>query len=123
LRAIVANANNGDTVNFASNLRGTTITLTQGMIESSLNLTIDGQTNNITISDPDDGVFAQGVFAFTNPTGPVSETVNNLSISNSNSTRDTGGGALYAQCLSIPFNASWTKTRLSKRKGKTCEKT
>ena len=50
LRAEVNTANNGDTINFAAALKGQTITLTTGQITLNSSITIDGQTNNVTIS-------------------------------------------------------------------------
>src|SRR5581483_8285764 len=51
LRAALATAGNGDTINFAPSLEGQTIALTSGRLNISQNITITGLgTNELTVS-------------------------------------------------------------------------
>ena len=94
LRAEVNMANNGDTINFAATLGGQTITLTTGQITLNTSITIDGQTNNVTIS----GGGSSRIFY--NPTASLTETINNLIFEKGQAVSDGApdygrGGAIY----------------------------
>ena len=59
LRAAIVAAASGDTINFANNLKGQTITLTSGPLTLGVNLTIDGLgADKLTVS----GGGTEGVF-------------------------------------------------------------
>jgi len=49
LRQVIADASTGETVTFDSSLTGQTITLTSGQLVINENLTIDGESNSITV--------------------------------------------------------------------------
>ena len=89
LRAEVNTANNGDTINFAAALKYQTITLTTGQITLNKSITIDAQTNNITISGGDSSRI------FYNPTVSLTETINNLILTKRLVTNGGQSGAIY----------------------------
>jgi predicted outer membrane repeat protein len=97
LRDAIRNAAPNATIDFAAGIAGSTITLTSGEIATSVNnLTIDGGTNNITIS----GNNASRIFDFTGTN--ITETIKNLTLKNGsapgNTEPNTGkGGAIYSQ--------------------------
>jgi predicted outer membrane repeat protein len=92
LRVVMLAAGDGDTINFDPTIANQTITLTSGVISlpettNPTKLTVDGQTNNITVS----GNNASGIFAFA-----VNRvlTVNNLIFVNGKDSTPFGGGAI-----------------------------
>jgi hypothetical protein len=85
LRQALVDANNGDTINFASSLNGHRITLTSGQLNVSKDVTISGLgANNLAV----DGNGQSRVF-YINPGKTV--TINGLTIENGYS-GDAGGG-------------------------------
>ena len=86
LRALVAAANDGDTIDFDASLAGATITLTSGQIAISSALTIDGGSRRITIS----GGHISRVFEVTGD--PV--VIKSLTIFNGSFTGAGGGGGI-----------------------------
>ncbi len=86
LRAQVAAAQPGDTINFAPALANQTITLTTGQIPVNQSVTIDGQNNNIVINGNENGrIFEIG--------GGSTATINNLTLYNGQVV-DSNGGAI-----------------------------
>jgi|GEM_PF-1719039 len=95
LRQAVSNANSGDTIAFAANLAGQTITLTSGQLEvtAGKNLTVDGANSpGLTIS----GNNASRIFHLNPPAvNPTQLTVKNVTLANAY-TPDVGG-AIYSE--------------------------
>ncbi len=89
LRAEIALANAGDTINFANNLGGRTITLAS-VLTINKNLTIDGTTTNGTITIS--GNNATRIFSVTTGTA----TIFNLNLDFGQVTGDNGGAILVA---------------------------
>jgi predicted outer membrane repeat protein len=87
LRAVIAAADGGDTINFGNQVQNQTITLTQGQIAFSKPLTIDGTTQNVTIS----GNNASRIFNISANGVTFSDTISNLIFKNGN---DGNGGAI-----------------------------
>jgi predicted outer membrane repeat protein len=103
LRAAVASAHNGDTINFATTLDGQTITLTSGELLLSRNITIAGPSDrSVTIS----GGNASRVFELSLHPKPT-VTLSGLTISNGNApgpgshSFNNGGGILNEGVLTI----------------------
>ena len=89
LRQAIADAVNGDTINFDSSLNGQTITLTSGELLVSKSVTINGPgPNNLTV----DGNHASRVFHVSRW---VIGTIAGLSITNGNTADTHGGGGIY----------------------------
>jgi hypothetical protein len=88
LRAEVAAAQWGDTVEFSPSIAGQTITLTSGEITVPDHLTIDGQNNDITIN----GNNNSRIFEVANPDGGY-DYINNLTLENGE-VSDADGGAI-----------------------------
>ena len=85
LRAAIASAHNGDTINFAPLLNGQTITLTSGELLVNKSVTINGPgLDHLTV----DGNHASRVF---HVSGGVTATIAGLTITNG-SASDWGGG-------------------------------
>ena len=103
LRAAIADAASGDTIDFAHTAYGT-ITLTSGsLVVPDINLTIQGPgANKLTISgDENYTVFELGVqFGF--PTTPANMTISGLTIADGDNTDGgSGGGILSAVNLTL----------------------
>ncbi len=103
LRAAIADAASGDTIDFAHTAYGT-ITLTSGsLVVPDINLTIQGPgANKLTISgDENYTVFQLGVqFGF--PTTPANMTISGLTIADGDNTDGgSGGGILSAVNLTL----------------------
>lgn len=93
LRAAIAAAKSGDTIQFAPNLANQTIKLTSGQIEiqAGKNLTIDGSTAaNLTISGNN---ASRILLVNSNQAAPTSVSIKNLTLADA-STRDQGGAIL-----------------------------
>ena len=89
LRQAIADAVNGDTINFDSSLNGQTITLTTGELLVDKNVIINGPgPNNLTL----DGNHASRVFHVSRW---VIATIAGLSITNGNTADTHGGGGIY----------------------------
>jgi hypothetical protein len=89
LRQAIADAVNGDTINFDSSLNGQTITLTTGELLVDKNVIINGPgPNNLTV----DGNHASRVFHVSRW---VTATITGLSITNGNTADTHGGGGIY----------------------------
>ena len=87
LRATIAAAASGDTINFSSKLKGETITLTSGELTVGVNLTIDGPgANQLAISGDD----ASRVFEIA---AGLNVTISGLTITHGYAL-DQGGGIL-----------------------------
>jgi predicted outer membrane repeat protein len=96
LREVITNnpdLSDGDTILFGAGIAGQTITLTSE-ISTSVNLTIDGTTRNITLS----GNQVTRILHFN---GSASETVNNLTLKNGKG--DTGAG-VYCESGTLRLN-------------------
>ncbi len=88
LRADIAIAKNGDTIDFASSLKGETITLTSGELDITTSLTIDGLgENQLSVS----GNEAYRVFEIG---ASATVTINNLAIASGKAVANNGGGIL-----------------------------
>ncbi len=92
LRDAIAAAAAGDTIDFASGLSGTTITLTSGTLTLSRNVTIDGGTNGVTVS----GNNAVRVFSVN---AGVTFTLQNITVANGRCNSCNGGGINNAGTL------------------------
>src|SRR5262249_33225356 len=93
LRAALAAAGNGDTINFAPSLEGQTIALTSGQLNVSQNITITGLgAKELTVS----GSGARRVFAVS---GGVTASISGLTIANG--LADQGGGVSNSGTLSL----------------------
>ncbi len=93
LRQAIGEAASGDTIRFAESLHGQTITLTQGVLDVSKNLTIDG---------PDAGrlaVSGNNSSEVLDVASGVSATVSGLTITGGSAT--TGGGIFNAGTLTL----------------------
>ncbi|MFO0822011.1 MAG: putative Ig domain-containing protein [Gemmataceae bacterium] len=89
LRGVLASASSGDTIVFDSSLKNGTITL-GGAVSLNTNVTIDGGSNNITIS----GATFYPVFIVNSGT----TTIENLSVTNGNGANNgSQGGGLYVR--------------------------
>jgi hypothetical protein len=89
LRAEIAAAKSGDTINFASSLKGHTITLTSGELLINKGLTIQGPgAAQLTIS----GGHASRVF---DVTSSQLVTLTGLTISNGSTASNSGGGGIF----------------------------
>ena len=88
-----ADSENGDVINFDPSLKGKTITLTGGELVLSSTMTIDGGTNNVTVS----GNNASRVFDITSGAGKV--TLDGLTITGGTAQGAPGvdgwGGGIY----------------------------
>ena len=96
LRAAIAVATSGDTINFSSKLKGETITLTSGPLTLGVNLTIDGLgANKLTVS----GGGTEGVFVVS---AGVTATIDNLTIASGLAVQGAGidnfGSLTVSQC-------------------------
>src|SRR5215469_15049986 len=81
LRAEVALAQNGDTVNFDSSLAGQTINLTSGQIQVANGVAIDNETGSaITIDGTNN---SSRIFEILGGTSGVGAVINNLALNNS----------------------------------------
>ena len=92
LRQALADANDGDTINFDLSVKGQTITLTSGQLNVDKDVTVRGfGATNLAV----DGNAQSRVF-YVNPNQTV--TVSGLSIINANVTNDVGGGIYNDGC-------------------------
>jgi predicted outer membrane repeat protein len=97
LRNAIATANSGDTITFDSSLAGGTLTLTQGELVLNKSLTIDGESQNITI----DAGGNSRIFNVNDGTNTqVNVVVNGLTLTGGNITGD-GGGIFNQENLTI----------------------
>ncbi len=89
LRQAIANAVSGDTINFAPNLSGTTITITDGEMQLTGGLTIDASdlTNGVRL----DGNYASRIF---NVADGANVVLNSLTLTNGHSDESDWGGAI-----------------------------
>jgi len=98
LRAAIAAASSGDTINFDSSLNGQTITLTTGPLMITQSLTISGPgAGNLTITN----ATVNGTSDFDVnivPSTSTSVTISGLTITGGHA-RDTGGGAIDASSV------------------------
>jgi predicted outer membrane repeat protein len=91
LRQVIRNSSTGDTINFDLP-NPSTITLTQGEIQTGLNLTIDGGQRTVIITTNGNG----RALDLVNSGSSVNETINNLTFRNCNP-QNAPGGAIYVQ--------------------------
>ena len=96
LRAAIAAAGSGDTINFSSKLKGETITLTSGPLALGVNLTVNGLgANKLTVS----GGGTEGVFVVS---AGVTATIDKLTIANGLAVQGAGidnfGTLTVSQC-------------------------
>jgi hypothetical protein len=99
LRAEIAAANSGDTIQFASSLDGQTITLTSGELAVTKNLDIEGPgAANLTVS----GNNASRVFDVSNN---ATVTIAGLTIANGNVSADGGGGIVNEAGSTLYLNS------------------
>ena len=100
LRAALADANDGDTINFDASLKGQTITLTSGQLNVDKDVTISGPgANNLAV----DGNAQSRVF-YVNPGKTV--TIDSLTVANGYSDSGGGGGIFNSSATMTVANCS-----------------
>ncbi|HEY1507752.1 MAG TPA: hypothetical protein VGF93_02040, partial [Solirubrobacteraceae bacterium] len=96
LRDAIANASDGQTIDFAPALNGQTITLTTGGLLVTHSLTISGPgAGNLTINGGNNGSVFEVVIPAAMPPASTSATISGLTITGGN-VRDGGGGGISA---------------------------